>query len=53
MEKYLFFKWSNLLLLLGIESVKIAEKTFTQLVVAYSHPSRPYHTLEQIGRAHV
>ena len=48
LEKYLFAQWCNLLLLLGIESVKIAEKTFTQLVVAYSHPSRHHHTLEHI-----
>lgn len=47
-EKYLFDKWCNLLLLLGIESVKTTEKTFARLVEAYSHPSRHYHTLEHI-----
>lgn len=48
MEKYLFYKWCNLLSLLGIESVATTEKTFAQLLEAYSHPSRHYHSLEHI-----
>ena len=48
MEKYLLYEWRNLLLFLGIESVKITKKTFARLVAAYSHPSRHYHTLEHI-----
>ncbi len=44
----LFYKWHNLLLLLGIKSVEITEKTFTKIVEAYSHPSRYYHNLKHI-----
>jgi predicted metal-dependent HD superfamily phosphohydrolase len=43
----LFNNWWHLLQSFGVEQVA-AEKTFTQLVTAYSTPGRYYHTLEHI-----
>jgi predicted metal-dependent HD superfamily phosphohydrolase len=43
----MFDNWQRLLELFGIEQI-VAEKTYMQIVEAYSTPSRYYHTLAHI-----